>query len=66
MRCLLTIKDVPYGSFEWCCNVVLAHVGPLVSSHANYWPAVGLKLWHFTSKSEPILKIDGIGNDETK
>jgi hypothetical protein len=62
MRCLQTIKDVPYGSYEWCCNVVLALVVPLVSSHANFWPEVGcLKALESTSQ-QVKAKIDDIGS----
>jgi hypothetical protein len=36
MRCPQTIEDVPYGSNERCCNVMLAPVGSLVPSNAIF------------------------------
>jgi hypothetical protein len=36
MRFFQPIEDVPYGSYERCCNMVLAPVGSLVPSNAIF------------------------------
>jgi hypothetical protein len=59
ISCCWTISCPPYGSNEWCFNVLQAPGGPSVSIHATFWNdvvkslAVCCKLW---------AKLDGISS----
>jgi hypothetical protein len=63
MRCIQTIEDINNGSYQWCCNVVLVPVGPLVSSHA-YFGLQTTRVWHFAIANQS--QIDGIDGYEIK
>jgi hypothetical protein len=62
MRCLQTIKDVPYNGVAMWCWLLLSH-------WCQAMPIFGLQLAEsfgiYTGK-QIRLKIDHIGSDETK